>query len=189
MPRQGKVRRLPESLREQLHSMLDAGHTLDEISAHLKALGADVSRTGIWRYKQQVDKVAARLRESRQMAEAIMERMGAEAATGKSGDALIQMLTTLTSDYMIRRLDDPEAEIEISEIRSLARAVRERAQAARATQDYLGRVREEARREASEQIRARVAELGSAAAIKELSDEELARKLAELTKDMPNAGA
>lgn len=171
MPRQGKVRRLPESLREQLHSMLDAGHTLDEISAHLKALGADVSRTGIWRYKQQVDKVAARLRESRQMAEAIMERMGAEAATGKSGDALIQMLTTLTSDYMIRRLDDPEAEIEISEIRSLARAVRERAQAARATQDYLEKVREESRkaeeckmREAVEQAAGDAGSLGSMSA-------------------------
>lgn len=116
--------------------MLDAGHTLDEISAHLKALGADVSRTGIWRYKQQVDKVAARLRESRAMADAIMERMGAEAATGRSGDALIQMLTTLTSDYMLRRLDNPDAELEIDELRSLARAVKERAQAARATQDY-----------------------------------------------------
>ena len=76
MPRTSKVRRLPPELREQLHAMLDAGHTLEEITAHLKALGADVSRSGLGRYKQQVDKVAARLRESRAMAEAVMERMG-----------------------------------------------------------------------------------------------------------------
>lgn len=153
MPRQGKVRRLPETLRAQLHAMLDAGHTLDEISAHLKSLGADVSRTGIWRYKQQVDKVAARLRESRAMADAIMDRMGAEAATGKSGEALIQMLTTLTSDYLVRRLDDPEAEIEADELRSLARILKERAQAARATQDYMVKVREDARREEERRMR------------------------------------
>ena len=85
MGRTGKVRRLPPELREQLHAMLDAGHTLDEITAHLKSLGADVSRSGLGRYKQQVDKVAQRLRESRNMADAIMDRMGADAATGKGG--------------------------------------------------------------------------------------------------------
>ena len=153
MPRTSKVRRLPPELREQLHAMLDAGHTLEAITAHLKALGADVSRSGLGRYKQQVDKVAARLRESRAMAEAVMERMGAQAATGKSGAALIEMLTTLTSDYLLRRMDDPDAEIEVDELRALARTVKERAQAARATQDYDRILREEARREAEEAMR------------------------------------
>lgn len=152
MGRTGKIRRLPPELREQLHAMLDAGHTLDEICAHLKGLGADVSRSGLGRYKQQVDKVEQRLRESRNMAEAVMERMGAQAATGKSGAALIEMLTTLTSDYLLRRLDDPDAEVEVDELRALARAVKERAQAARATQDYEQKIREEARREAEKKM-------------------------------------
>ncbi|GKG94170.1 phage protein Gp27 family protein [uncultured Desulfovibrio sp.] len=153
MGRTGKIRRLPPELREQLHAMLDAGHTLDEITAHLKSLGADVSRSGLGRYKQQVDKVAQRLRESRNMADAIMDRMGAQAATGKSGAALIEMLTTLTSDYLLRRLDDPDAEVEVNELRALARAVKERAQAARATQDYDVKLREAARREAEEDLK------------------------------------
>lgn len=153
MGRTGKVRRLPPELREQLHAMLDAGHTLDETTAHLKSLGADVSRSGLGRYKQQVDKVAQRLRESRNMADAIMDRMGAQAATGKSGAALIEMLTTLTSDYLLRRLDDPDAEVEVDELRALARAVKERAQAARATQDYDVKLREAARREAEEDLK------------------------------------
>ena len=153
MGRTGKIRRLPPELREQLHAMLDAGHTLDEITAHLKSLGADVSRSGLGRYRQQVDKVAQRLRESRNMADAIMDRMGAQAATGKSGAALIEMLTTLTSDYLLRRLDDPDAEVEVNELRALARAVKERAQAARATQDYDVKLREAARREAEEDLK------------------------------------
>lgn len=178
-----KIRRLPQELRELLHQMLDQGRTLDEITAHLKALGADISRSGLGRYKQQVDKVAARLRESRNMAEAIMDRMGAQAAAGKSGDALIQMLTTLTTDYMLRRLDDPDAETDVAELRALARTVKERAQAARATQDYVDRVKEEARKEAQQKIRAKVQELGSMSQLKELTDEELARRLAELSED------
>ena len=74
-------------------------------------------------------------------------------ATGKSGAALIEMLTTLTSDYLLRRMDDPDAEIEVDELRALARTVKERAQAARATQDYDLKLREEARREAEEAMR------------------------------------
>ena len=153
MGRASKVRRLPPELREQLHEMLDAGVPLEEITAHLRSLGADVSRSGLGRYKQQVDKVAARLRESRQMAEAIMDRLGADAATGKGGAALIQMLTTLTNDYMLRRLEDPDAEMEVDDLRALARAVKERAQAARATQDFDIKIREAARAEAEEKMK------------------------------------
>lgn len=145
MARTSKVRQLPPELREQLHAMLDAGVPLEEISAHLRSLGADVSRSGLGRYKQQIDKVSARMRESRQMAEAIMDRMGADAATGKGGSALIQMLTTLTTDYMVRRLDDPDAEMEVDDLRALSRAIKERAQAARATQDFEIKLREAAR--------------------------------------------
>ena len=51
MPRTSKIRRLPPELREQLHSMLDAGVPLEDITAHLKSMGADVSRSGLGRYK------------------------------------------------------------------------------------------------------------------------------------------
>lgn len=152
MPRTSKIRRLPPELREQLHNMLDAGVPLEDITAHLKSMGADVSRSGLGRYKQQVDKVSARMRESRQMAEVLMDRMGADAATGKGGAALIQMLTTLTTDYMVRRIDAPDAEMDVDALRALSRAIKDRAQAARATQDYDIKLREAARAEAEAKV-------------------------------------
>ncbi len=154
MGRASKVRRLPPELREQLHAMLDQGISLSDITEHLKGLGADVSRSGLGRYKQQVDKVAERMRESRQMAEVLMDRLGADAATGKGGAALVQMLNTLTSDYLLRRVDNmDEGEVEVGELRSLARTIKEAAQAARATQDYDQKLREDARREAEAKLR------------------------------------
>ena len=153
MARISKIRTLPAELREQIHRMIDEGVTIDAITAHLRTLGADVSRSGVARYKANVDKVAARMRESRQMADIIMGHMGREAATGKAGAALIEMLTTLTNDYMLRRLDNPDAELEVDELRALARAVKERAQAARATQDYEEKIREQVRRETEERLR------------------------------------
>lgn len=132
--------------------MLDAGHTLEEITAHLKALGrtcpapasgATSSRWTRWPPSARVPRLA----------EAVHERMGAQAAHRQERRGLIEMLTTLTSDYLLRRMDDPDAEIEVDELRALARTVKERAQAARATQDYDLKLREEARREAEEAMR------------------------------------
>lgn len=164
MTRTSKIRRLPPELREQLHSMLDAGVPLEEITAHLTSLGADVSRSGLGRYKQQVDKVVARMRESRQMAEVLMDRMGADAATGKGGAALIQMLTTLTTDYMVRRIDNPDTEMEVDDLRALSRAIKERAQAARATQDYDVKLREQIKLETVQVVESSAREAGLSAA-------------------------
>lgn len=92
-----------------------------------------------------------------------MERMGAQAATGKSGEALIQMLTTLTSDYLLRRLDDPDGEIEVEEIRALARVVKERAQAARLEQDFEAKVRERVQKETVKAVEDSAREAGLSA--------------------------
>ena len=73
--------------------------------------------------------------------------------TGSGKSALIQMLTTLTTDYLVRRLDEPDAEMEVEDLRALSRAIKERAQAARATQDYDVKLREAARREAEEDLK------------------------------------
>ena len=92
-----------------------------------------------------------------------MERMGAQAATGKSGEALIQMLTTLTSDYLLRRLDDPDGEIEVEEIRALARVVKERAQAARLEQDFEAKVWERVQKETVKAVEDTAREAGLSA--------------------------
>ena len=93
-----------------------------------------------------------------------MDRMGADAATGKGGAALIQMLTTLTTDYMVRRIDDPDAEIDVDALRGLARAVKDRAQAARATQDYDAKLREQIKLETVEVVEISGREAGLSAA-------------------------
>lgn len=104
------------------------------------------------------------MRESRQMAEVLMDRMGADAATGKGGAALIQMLTTLTTDYMVRRIDNPDTEMEVDDLRALSRAIKERAQAARATQDYDVKLREQIKLETVQVVESSAREAGLSAA-------------------------
>lgn len=147
MPKQSNIRRLPQDLRDLIHQKLDAGATLEEIREALAALGADVSRSGLGRYKQQVDKVAAKLRQSREMAEAIVQKMGPQATEGEQGRFLVQMLTSVTGDYLLKRVNDG-AGVEAEEIQRLARALKDTAQASRYAQDFEIKIREEARREA-----------------------------------------
>ncbi|MDR3361666.1 MAG: DUF3486 family protein [Desulfovibrio sp.] len=150
MGRVGKIRRLPASLREQINAMLDSGRTLDEIAAHLKTLGADVSRSGLGRYKQRIEKVASRLRASREAAEALVARLGEGTDEGRIGRMLTQTIMNLTHDYILKRLDDPEAEMEIEELRKLARVVREATLAGRAGQTHEIKTAEVVRAEAAE---------------------------------------
>ena len=150
MSRPGKVRRLPKELKEQLNSMLESGRTLDEITAHLKKLGADVSRSGLGRYAQGYEKIMENLRRSREAAEAVVGRLGQGADEGTIGRALTQMVQTLAFDYISRRADDPEAEMEISEIYQMARTVRQSVLAGRAGQEHQVKTREVLRDEAAE---------------------------------------
>lgn len=47
-----KVDQLPEEIREAAYGLLRDGKTVDEITAHLKGLGADISRSGVGRWKK-----------------------------------------------------------------------------------------------------------------------------------------
>lgn len=152
MPRQSNIRRLPPELRDLIHRKMDEGATLEDIRNALAALGAEVSRSGLGRYKQQVDKVALRLRQSRQMAEAIVQKMGPHATEGEQGRFLVQMLTTITGDYMLRRMEEGGEDVDVDEIKSLARALKDTSAASRYSQDFELKIREEARKEAEAKL-------------------------------------
>jgi hypothetical protein len=149
--RPNKIRRLPPSLREQLNRMLDDGHSLDEIVTHLRKLGADVSRSGVGRYKVKQDKVAERVRQSKEAAEALVSKLGAGADEGRMGRALTQIVQTLAFDYINRRAEDPEAQVELDEIYQMARIIRQAGLAGKAGQDHELKTREVVREDAADE--------------------------------------
>ena len=82
---------------------------------------------------------------------------------------------------MQERMTEPDAKFDPAEVDKIARSLKNLSQAMSLEADFAKRIKDEARREAQAQIRDRIKELGSAAELKILSDEELAQKLAELT--------
>lgn len=189
MGRKSTVARLSPPVRDQIDKALMAGRmTLDELVAFVKGKCAQAgeecpSRTALWRYGSNFELAAKTMRENREMARALAQELGAESVEGEQGRLLVEMLRGIVYRTLQDRVGNPEATLDPGEMDKLARSLKNLSQAMSLEADFAKRIREETRRETAARIRERVRELGSAAEIKELSDEELAQRLAELTED------
>lgn len=154
MARKSTVRGLEPRIRREVDRLLaDGRHTLDQILAHLRSLGAEPpSRSALGRYAQDFEKVAARLRESREMARALAQELGPQSVEGEQGRILIESMRTMVMDIMRIRLSSGDDKYDAKEIASLARSARELAQAMRMEQDFAKRIREEERKKALEEM-------------------------------------
>lgn len=150
MPRKSSVRRLPPELREQLGTLLDQGRTLDEITAHLNQLGADVSRSALGRYKQHLDKVGEKLRRSREVAEALIQKLGT-APESKALRLNVELMHGVLMDLALKineEGEDGEGEgvvtLEPMGAMLLSKALDHLSRASKTDADLVGKIREQA---------------------------------------------
>ena len=95
MARPSKVDRLPPEIRDAIGDLRRRGRTIDEILAHLKALGGEaaaVSRSGLGAHLKKWDALADRLRGSREAAEASRARVENDGADDRMARLNVQML-------------------------------------------------------------------------------------------------
>lgn len=114
MGRRSSIDRWPPALREEIGRLIDAGRTLDEMLAALRAIGApDVSRSSLHRHTQKLDRVGARLRQSRMMAETLVRQLG-----DQPGDQVarlnIELIHTLLHDLLTVGEDEGEEAAELA---------------------------------------------------------------------------
>ncbi|HDQ5867534.1 TPA: DUF3486 family protein, partial [Shigella flexneri] len=112
--RLSKVDLLPDSIREQLHQMLrEKRHTQEEIREAINALidehnlpgGMQLSRTGLNRYASRMEKVGAKIRASREMAEVWAAKLGS-APTLDVGRLLMEFVKTLAFETSMSMTED-----------------------------------------------------------------------------------
>lgn len=148
MGRKSSLRRLPPEILQEVNRLLSEGRfTLAEILEHLRGMGIEtVSRSALGRQKQKIDKIAAKLRQSREMTEALVKEIGPSVVEGQQGRLLVQTLRDLVFDHLAARVeegdvDDPKA------LMALARTLKDMAQANRLDQDFEAKVRERVQKE------------------------------------------
>jgi hypothetical protein len=164
MARPSKIDRLPPEIREEIGRLRDKGRTLDEIMAALRGLDAaeDISRSGLGRYVQRIDRMGERLRRSRQMAEALARQLG-----DQPGDQVarlnIEALHSFLSDALLAADEDGEqGDATRAVIQSpmgaklFAEALERLSKAQRLNQDFVEKMRrqvaEEAQRNAASAV-------------------------------------
>jgi len=152
--RPSTIDRLPKEVREKIAHLRDAGCTLDEIINTLNTLLPSdglPSRSALHRHVKKQEQVTARMRESRQMVEAIAKNFG-----DKHTSDISRMNLELMQDIILRVLmvTDEEGEASVvdpKDIMFLATAMEKSAKASKSDFDQqLAAARETERRQTAE---------------------------------------
>lgn len=169
MPRQSTVRRLDPEIREKIGALLDQGHTLDEIKAALDELGASVSRSALGRYKKRLDKVGEKLRQTREVANALVAKFGS-APESKSLRLNVELVHGLLTELAVNASEEEEGEetkgkgitLSAQDAMWLSKALDHLARASKADADLITKIREQTRRELETEVASRIDEAAHA---------------------------
>lgn len=160
MPRKSSIRSLPPEIREQIGKLLDGGSSLDEIVEHLKLLNARVSRSALGRYKQRLDQVGEKLRRSREVAEALVAKLGS-APESKSLRLNVELMHGLFLDLALKAqeaIDDSEGGegkgviLAPMDAMLLSKALDHLARASKSDVELVGKIKEQARKDAESKL-------------------------------------
>lgn len=129
--------------------------TVDGLTMWLEGKGYEISRSSVGRYKQSFDEVAAKLRESREVTEALVREIGPTATDGKQGRLLVEILRKLVFDHLMGQLSGEQKEqLGTEDFFFLAKAMKEMSSAVRYDQDFEIKIRQEVEKKAKEQAAA-----------------------------------
>lgn len=105
MARPSSIDQLPEEIRVEIGRLRGLGCTIDQILDHLRGLlDRAPSRSALGRHIKGMDQVAERLRQSRQVAEALVRELG-DAPESRTARLNIELLHTAIMDLFMKAAD------------------------------------------------------------------------------------
>lgn len=178
MPRKSSIKTLPEAVLARLNFMLAEGvTTLDDVVAWLDDQGHPRSRSAVGRYKANLDKVAARLRESREITEALTKELGSAAAQGKQGRLLVEMARGVVFDLLMKIQDADGEGISSMDVALLGKGLAELGRALRFDQDFETKIREQVANEEREKAASTAADVGKRLGLSQEGIEEIRNRV------------
>jgi len=162
MGRGHTIHYLDSETRRQIDAFLaESGRSVDEFVDFLnREIGLDISRSSAHRYMQSFDEVAQSMRESREMADALVKEIGPAAEEGRVGQLITEMLQNIIFNEVLNRQRKGES-VSAQEIQKMAQAAKDLISAQKADTDRIAKERAEAdaqaRREEREQAAAEAA--------------------------------
>ncbi|RUT27385.1 hypothetical protein C0V97_01040 [Asaia sp. W19] len=106
--RPSSVDKLPLEIRDEIGRLRGEGYTIDEILAALRELDVvTISRSTLGRHVKGMERLGAKLRHSRNIAEALVRQLGDEPAS-RAAQLNIELLHTTITDLFLAQNDDGE---------------------------------------------------------------------------------
>jgi len=162
MGRRSNVSLLPEPIREVAERLLREGRTVDEITDTLKTLGAEVSRSGVGRWKVGAEKALKRFRDVQALG-ATWAKSLKDDPEGKVGRLLIEIGKANVLDNMLQAADGEDgqpAPMETKDLFFLSMAAKNFESAGKINADREFKIRAEVAREIKEKAGNAVEQLG-----------------------------
>ena len=127
MGRKSKVEQLPDDVLAAVNRALGRGATLDEVMVVVDELGHadDVSRSGLGRYAKKQSEMAAQLRHTRVMAEAMGRELGDGADDTQIGRVAVELLQSAMFKAIVASSTGETADFTPQEIQYLAKSGKE----------------------------------------------------------------
>ncbi len=110
MARKSSIDRMSQEVRDWIARLNNQGRTLDEIIAKLRELDMEAipSRSALGRHLQRADKIADKMRKSRQVSEVIVERLGEGDAADRATRMNIELMHNVVFDLLAAVGEDGE---------------------------------------------------------------------------------
>ncbi|MCR9671147.1 DUF3486 family protein [Vibrio parahaemolyticus] len=169
--RKSKIELLPEDIRAQLNVLIRSGDMTqkdirDAVNQMIEEAGlpddAKLSRTGFNRYAKRMEDMGQRLRQSREVAEVWITKLG-EAPTSDVGKLLQEFVRTMAFETSMRLMEDADEKQEVippKALNQLALVVQRIEQAAMTSHKVEKEIRKAFAEEAAEQAEQIIREAG-----------------------------
>lgn len=178
MGRKSSIDKLDPQVRSHIERRLrERRLTLDELIADLQEhfpSEQKPSRSAIGRYKVSFDEMTRRLREQQAMAQLLVEELG-ENPDERAGALLVQSITTLTTHAAFAAQN--EEDVDIEDVRKLARAAKDVLQARKASMEERRQIERETREKLLQEQEERLEEMRGADGMSEQLEGRIRRIL------------
>lgn len=146
--------------REELNRKIGAGSwTIDELLEWLNALDYEISRSSLGRHTSKINDIGKKLRESREITEALVSELGDSATQGKQGRLLVEMTRNIVFDLLVK-IQDEKLDIDSKDVAMLGKGLAELGRALRLDQDFEERIRTQIEKEVRESAASSVEKIG-----------------------------
>lgn len=155
--RPSSIDQLPEETKALIGKLRMQGRTIDEINAHLKGMDVDVSRSALGRHVQKLAAIGERMKLSRDMATALVDRFGDE-PDNRLGRLNIEMMHSIMLDVMsASSVDETTGEVrsvtfDPEQVMFLAKSLQSLSAAQKTDADRTIKMRQEIAKEAAKAV-------------------------------------